>query len=764
MNESTLNVDARLPDHTNPIDSSASNSFGITAAGARDPRSFYAGRSPFEITPDDDIDGATGTHRPLTFDVSNNAILGSVDSRGFLHGVARSSGLLPVYGTGLPGVFVDKDLDYAQGCIGVVVSAASSSAETARIDLMDNLIPRVSENVGPFTITRVTFAPYDAHTELQRPVIVHVTRLVNDGTESALANVRLLRSIDKSKGSATLNVSFSGIDETESAITLESGESHTIVLTVSLDRGNDSPLDAIDSQTAEHRLSDTLIGLRNRYGRLALGSDSYFGDHLERQAELARQAIILDESGRHAGSFWGSDANDRPDVWMLDLYYSALPLAQLDPKLCRATIDFFVRYGLPPAAWGNYAAADEGHPLPGVDPVSHSIDNATAAVSLAGAYLDATGDHESLLDDEEFLAYGIRVIELLFASRESGQTLFPTVFISDGPARGDFHTGSNVKAWHAVSTMSRLLSLLPSETKRAETWKLEAEKIRDAVLAQCSGTGSFGPELFEGVWNDGSHVAGHDGEESDLTLASFYGFTPADDRLIVNHALSAFSTDNPYFIAATGGVSWWDFRFHGPTFPAYIHALSAAAAEEQILPALESIRQRTDIDGSLWWWPHLHEETDPANVLRGPGKCGWAAGVYLCKVIHDFLGLRPNAVENTLTFVPFSPWSAINWNEARLGKFAFDVEYSLTADGIHAAITNRADEMFTVEIDLLIPKDRSSASIEHDGHDARETSRAGSRYGRTSVIVTRQLRPGERTELSVSLVPFSTGHARVIGS
>jgi hypothetical protein len=344
------------------------------------------------------------------------------------------------------------------------------------------------------------------------------------------------------------------------------------------------------------------------------------------------------------------------------------------------------------------------------------------------------------------------VIELLLESRDDGDSLFPSVFISDGPARGDFHTGTNVKAWYALSTMARILAQVPGEEDRAARWSAEADRVHRAVRELCRGEAAFGTEYFEGVYRDGSHVAGHDGEESDLTLASFYGFTERDDTAISNHARTAFSTDNPYFVPEYGGVSWWDFTWHGSTYPAFVHALASAQREEESLPPLEDIRRRTDLDGSIWWWPHLHTETDPNRVMRGPGKCGWAAGVLLSRFVHDLLGLRPEAQERRMTFAPFLPWSSFSWEDAALGSVRFDARYSADQNSVRAAIRNLGDEELTVRFELLVPEGRSIVSAELDGDDAQETARRRSRFGgRTAIVAEKTVGPGESTELVLGL-------------
>jgi hypothetical protein len=764
---STSNPPAAQSTDWRILDAEGAVSFGTSARGPLDPRSHYAALSLSGSAPSGDGDGTTGTDRAFTSDVSNNSVLGSIDADGFIHGIAVSYGLEPVYETGLPGVLVNKDFDYVEGRLGLQIDAHESRATQSTTDFIDNLLPRVHTSHGLLDTTRVTFAPLAGATGKHPRGLVAVTRIRNVSALAQTVTVTAISEVTKSHGVAALSViALEGFDSAEPAavLTLEPNASHTFVIGIVLARsGAEEVADQLRGLDVSTELVSTLAALRNKYGRLTLGGDTYYAGFFERQAELARQVMLFDTDGVHAGSFWGSDANDRADVWMLDLYYSTLPLAQLDPALCRATIDFFVTYGLPPAAWGNYSAMDEGHPLPGIAPVSHSVGNVTGAIALAGSYLSATGDLKSLIEDSAFIDYGISIMKLLLDSRKDGDSLFPSVFISDGPSRGDFHTGSNIKAWYALTTMATILSAIPAHASLAARLSTEATAVREAIFERCAGTGSYGDEFFEGAWRDGTHVPGHDGEESDLTLASFYEFADIDETRIINHALSAFSTDNPYFRPATNGVSWWDFQFHGPTFPAYIHALSAASAETESLAALEAIRARTDLDGSVWWWPHLDDEMDSSRVLRGPGKCGWAAGVYVSKFIHDILGIRTDAMHDRLTLAPFSPWDSFDWTDGVLGKFHFDARFATTTSQVSARITNRGVDDIVARIELLVPAGHSITATLHDGSDAVEASRRGTRFSRSTVLVEKVLKAGESTELILQVAELRDGHTQVTG-
>lgn len=733
------------------LDAPGGRYFGVFDEGPRDRRSKY--RPTLTSNQSKPAVGLQRGEFDLTFDVSNHAVLGSVSTDGLITGMAASSGVLDAYGAGLPGVYVEKEVLFAQGRFGVQVAVGEWSPADIRADLIDNLIPRSRLRIGPLDITRVNFAAVgDIGSRAQG--VIAVTRIENRGSETREVALTISCEISHAVGMARVEpIFFEGPTEEDFSVpfNLRPGEARVVVVGFELLGADDEPDPSFSTLRPEAELVQTLSSLRQSYGTLAIEGAPYYTELLERQAELARQVMLYDRRGEHAGSFLGSDANGVPNVWMLDLYYSMLPMASLNPRLARDTVDFFVKYGLPPMAWGNYAAMDSGRPLEMFSGITHSVSNATSAIALAGAYIDATGDVHSLQHDSAFMEYARRVVALLISSRRNGEVLFRSAFISDGPSRGDFNTGTNIKVWYALVSLVSVLEGIPgAEAERLELLSV-AEELKTQILSRCVVEGPFGDEYVEGIWADGTFVAGHDGEGSDLTLASFYGFTTAADPRLIRHAVSAFSTLNPYFTPDTGGVSWWDFDFCGPTFPAYVHRLCAVGNESETPALLDQIRQRADLDGSTWWWPHYHEDTDPADVVRRPAKCGWSAGVFVTKFVRDILGLKVESQGSRLVFAPFIPWGGFTWEDLSLGSVKADVSFQRNDDYLFASVFNRSDREITARLELVIPDSMSATTLELDGLAARESVRWTARNGRRAAVIESPLPAGSQTSLTIGL-------------
>jgi hypothetical protein len=502
------------------------------------------------------------------------------------------------------------------------------------------------------------------------------------------------------------------------------------------------------AHTALDWLNETWHCHAARLGRLSIPEAPYYPEALARHRELARGFILRPADGSLA---YGQGA--------LPTFYSALPLSMLEPQLCLDAMSYFLQWGVPDQAYG--WRLDR---FPNSLPETHSLSKSVAAYNLAGTYYQMTGDREFFLRHPEILESAKHTLGNVLKSRRSKLHLFPSFFISDGPARGDYHTGSNVAAWHAFQQMSRLARECYHDTKTAAEWAAIAEKVKADILRYCAGQGTFGRQFFEGANGDLTFITGRDGEESDTTLMPFYGLCDTDDPALINHARVALSPQNPYYSAALDGIWWWSnagFQpradwgkpgYFGATFPGWNAGLAGAASERELLARLEQIRGLTDLDGSIWWWPYNYGCTDPARVVREPGKCDWSAGLYVCQFINNILGLRVDVPARQVSLRPFCPWSEFTWTQTRLGAAMFDFSYRRIDRQITGEIGNRNTAAFEGTIELLLPEGASVAQCDINGRPA-EDRRQVTRYGRPAVRINRQIEPNGVLRLDVTVVP-----------
>lgn len=410
-----------------------------------------------------------------------------------------------------------------------------------------------------------------------------------------------------------------------------------------------------------------------RYGVMRIPERPVVAEMFGRYGELARQSLLRSANGQVCGGFLGSDVDTRKINWNKDSYYSALAMSWFAPELCRDAIPFFMKWNVPERPVGRGIAR-----FPNAGAVTQSLSNAVAPLALAGAYYKATGDAEWFRANHWFLRDGKLLLERVLASKRGKPMLFPSMFISDGDARGDYHTGSNVVAWYAFRSMARLAGEVYGETELAKEWMGVAEEIRRDLDKYCVGEDASGVRFFEGVMADGTFLSGHDGEESDVSLMPFYGFCGREDARLVRHSRLAFSGANQYYSKELDAV-WWhnngDFR--SATAPAFVTALVGAATQSEVLRQLQRMERLTDLDGSIWWWPYPYGAKDPTKPLRGNSarKCGWAASTYLIRFVHDVLGMDVDVPARRLVLAGGVPWDTFSWEGCRLGSAMFDVSW-----------------------------------------------------------------------------------------
>jgi hypothetical protein len=485
-----------------------------------------------------------------------------------------------------------------------------------------------------------------------------------------------------------------------------------------------------------------------RLGRLSIPEDSFREEVFVRLSELCRQAAIYLGNGQFGGSFisseFGGIAPWSQNIWIKDCFYQLLPLSMFAPRLCADSIPFFLKWGLTTKAYGR--GLDR---FPGAGPEIHSLSLTLAPFVLAGEYYRLTGDRAFFTAHPEILAEAQARFQKLLAGRKDKEIfLFNSMYISDGDARGEFHTGSNLLAWHAFANLARLARDVYAKPGLAQEWRGIADRIRTDIQNRCAGAAPEGRRYFEGVEADGAFVAGHDGEESDVGLMPFYGFAEADDPAMQLHSRLALTDQNPLYAPGVDGVWWFDERWYPTTFPAWITALAGATDEAQLRQGLDKIERLTDVDGSIWWWPHEYQGKDQQAVKRHCFKSSWAAGAYLCRFVNDILGLRVDVPAKKFAFRPFCPWRAFSWRNCRLGSSLFQVACQHEHGRLAARIENGNAEAYAVAVELVLPPGAEIGECRRDGKPTRNFQ-ATRRHGRPAVRFELGLQPAQTTILEV---------------
>jgi len=452
-------------------------------------------------------------------------------------------------------------------------------------------------------------------------------------------------------------------------------------------------------------LNQTWSYFKAMTGDLEMPQDPFTAEFFERALHQCFGSIAMTCEGDIAGSNWGSYPTTM-EIWMKDMYYSYLPFFAHEPDLFRKGILWFLQRSVRYKSRKSY----RGQKIEGG--ISHSLSNTLTPVVMTGLYYSVTGDKQFFRDHPEIATKMKGVLDEVLKSRKGEPYIFPSAWISDGPTRGDYHTGSNLVAWYSFRLAADIVQDVAGDVDLANHYKSIAENIKKDLDRINVALGPLGPQYTEGTDADGSAVLGHDGEESDTTLMPFYGYAKYDDPAYQNHVRIAVTDANPFYRANTKGIEWESVA--DATFPGYTTGLAGVKTGEEMSGSngrMTIIRRLTDLDGSIWWWPYMRGDLDGAPIRAFPigdgriiGKCGWASGVFVAHFVSQILGLCYDARTNTLIFRPFSPSSDFSWKNFRLGNAFFSVDYRRSEGHIQCGIENQNEASIRAKVELILDR------------------------------------------------------------
>ncbi len=755
------------------LDAPGSLSFGVDSDGSvRHRTSLYRpetsgpraveGQGPGEVM--QELRG----ERLFTFDLSNNRLIASLSHRGETQHASIVTGLspAPMGPQALRGVFVQKDL-VDGGPWGFAIQSGDQAPQPFHTlpqvgsTYLDGVIPRFTARYGNLRIDLVAFAPAAQPLPTAPRALIQVVSILNQGSSHEQGELHILGGAENGHEelSARSRQAVFCLDGEEwsagfpaRAFSLAPGQRATLAFGFAL---GESPSElASTGQLLRSRLTLDWLGqthaiLRGRLGRLSIPESPFWAEFFERLSEQSRIPALYLDDGRLGGTFIGSGYEGAKsiwsrNVWLKDSYYQMLAMAMAEPRLSADAALFFLRWGVPPQPYGRGVKR-----FPEAGPELHSLGLTLAPFLLAGHYYRSTGDKEFFLAHPElFDAARRRFATLLESRRDKEVYLFHSMYISDGDARGLYHSGSNVLAWYAFQHMARIAREVFGDGHAADEWTAIAGRIREDLLKHCTGPSPDGHRFFEGVNGDGSFPPEVDGEESDLGLAPFYGILEADFEPLQTHLRLGLSELNPLYGPAVDGIWWHDNMFHGSTFPAWVAALGGARDEKQLARRMAKIEGLTDLDGSIWWWPYDHNQQDASAPKRKPIKSGWAAGALVNRFVNDILGLRADVPARTVSLRPFCPWNEFAWEGARQGAAAFDLAYRVGDRATSGELVNRNDEAYAGVIELVLPAGAEPAACRINGQPSGNFART-LRYGRPAVRVEAGIPPGERLAVEI---------------
>ncbi|MCX6328103.1 MAG: hypothetical protein NTZ85_01130 [Bacteroidia bacterium] len=666
----------------------------------------------------------------LTFDISNNKVLANIGVQGSIKSLTvyrdtYFANCTPTSGLtdgSWPGVWAAKDnSSYGPYSFTLDLNGQTYDLDKVpwdfRTGLLDNIIP-VTEFKGPegqFTIKVVTFAPISQDGKERIRGAVYGLYLENRSENNLAGTINLPKLMQGNRKDLSLMntgaLSWATLDPYDFDLALGDTENSKIKVKFDLKKGEniwvpailynlgDPALQEINKMGTLVWLNNTLQYFRSLLGKLETPQDPYLAEFFERQVIASFGAIGMSESGKIAGSNWGSYPATR-QIWMKDFYYSSLPFTILDKEMAQKLILWFSEFGVRP----------KGSILEGG--VNHSVGISMASLMLAGLYYQNSGDKQFFIQNIQLKKYWEKILSELISSRKDPDIwLFPSRYISDGYILPDYHTGSNVCAWFALKSYSRLLREVYNEPDAGTFFEETAAKVHSAIMEKCTISGPFGNQFIEATYHDGRPAPMEsDGEESDITLMPLYGFLSWDDPVYLNYMKFSVSEYNTIYRPKIYAISWYDTP---STAPGYMKGVCAGTDKSSLFGehgSITEIRKVTDADGSIWWWVYGWGErsvTPPyGKVVRGNpggfGKSGWFSGIYSTVFITRQLGLSYDRAKNTMHFAPIMPSSGFEWNDISLDDSKYSINYKFDSQSVTVNLKNTNPVILSTEFSLPV--------------------------------------------------------------
>lgn len=661
----------------------------------------------------------------LTFDISNNKVLANIGIQGSLKRLtvyrdtyfANCNRTDKLKDNTWPGVWVAKD-NSSFGPYSFTLDINGQNYDLDKVDwdfrtgLLENLFP-ITEFKGPnsqFTIKLLTYAPVSSDGKQRIRGLVYGLFLENKTADLLTGTIHLPKLFTNNRQNrGTQNWSQFDPYEYEMALgdtefnkfdvpfTLKKGEN--IWVPIVFNMLGDSALQEINNLGTLAWLNHTARYFNSMMGQIETPGDSYLGEFFKRQVMSAFGSIAMSESGKIAGSNWGSYPATR-QIWLKDLYYSSLPFMLLDKSLAQKLILWFNEYGVRP----------KGSPMKGG--VNHSLGISMASFMLAGLYYESSGDKQFFLENQKLKKSWDRIMTELMSSKQDPEIwLFPSKYISDGPIQLDYHTDSNVCAWFALKSYARILKEIYNEPIAASKFQEAAEKVHDAILEKCTVNGPYGRQFIEGVYRDGRKAPMEsNGEESDVTLMPFYGFLSWDDSTYLNYMKFSMSEHNIIFQPKLHAIT----QFGVPsTASGYMKGICAGTDKGSLFGEhgfITEVRRITDADGSIWWWNYggrSKEIPEYGQVVRGlPGKAGWFSGIYASVFIARQLGLSFQTTSNSLRFATLMPSSGFKWSDISFAGNRYSINYQFDNQSEKVSFISGNPEKLKMEFSLPMPSAR----------------------------------------------------------
>jgi len=678
----------------------------------------------------------------LTFDISNNKVLANVSVDGSIKSISVFRGSYEVDSMyrrnyerevePIAGVWYYRDLTktgpyYLSLEIGTKTWDLNKVGWPFKTGLLGNIFPITELRGAGLQIKLVTYAPISQDGKSRPRVLIYGVLLKNVSNKGIKGNISLQMPLSIRSTYIKL---LDGLDyDGEIEFCLKPNDQKWLPFVISTIARKKQFQKEVEEKTSLEWLNSTWFYFKQLTGYLEMPQDHFLQEFFERAIYQCIGSVCMMENGEVTGSNQGTSpiVEGSEGIWMRDVGYCFFPLYIFEPELFKKGILWFldrsIRY--------------EGSMCKGG--VTHSLSNTLIPVVMCGFYYATTADKDFFQKNSHLKSKIEDIMEQVIESRKGNVWLFPSEWVSDGPSRGDYHTGSNVVAWYCFNSWARIMKEVYNERSASDQYLKIAEKIKRDLEKSNVIDGPFGPQYIEGTNADGSiPCMVHDGEESDTTLMPVYGYVEYDDPKYKNYTKFALTEHNLLYSAESRGIRWPDDA--DATFPGYITGFASVVNREEMNGEegyMMLIRQLTDMDGSIWWWPYPETNSKYGNVQRQCVKCGWASGVFVSLFTSEFLGIKYDAPQRRLQFRPFSPSSNFKWKFLRMGNACFDLSYEKDEEKKKVLLSTRNSNQFDVlaEYTIILGKNAKVQKIKVNGREYEGGFEYGKFLGRSTIVI-----------------------------
>lgn len=645
--------------------------------------------------------------RDFSVEVSNQKMLSSLSENGLIKTISffREA----YYTEDKPGTWVsngfvqERDLATEIETNGQV-SSLTDDDHRIEFDLLHNLVPRFIHDYGSFKVLQLFLPIYLKSGQAVSGLIELCAVNKND------ENLKLIfpRCYHR-KYSDRHDLEFS-YSENSRVLNKKSG---WVILT-----DPNAVFDAAKVPVAQTIVASyqTVLG---KFGHLEMPKNKQLAALIIRKADSALDGISCSTTGKVVGANWGSS----PVVsrtWLRDMFYSVLPALYFDHELLKQAILWFSKFEIKP----------KGTKFKGG--IQHSVENSLNSTILLSLYLSQTEDNNFIKQNPQVWKHVLNVVDYLIDQRDQKYGLIKSQWISDGIALGEFHTGTQITFWAAVSGIGQIYRHVLKDAHNATFYEQTAADIKDKIQRFCLIENKQGLKRYpEGVnptsgklWVKAApyeqdlldqgldfltrvtvqhriSLNFHDGEESDTTLAPFYGFNHALDQNYLNTLKFAASKDNPTYSTLSRGISWGNQS--EATFPGYITTLMGTIDEPtQFNERIDLLEKLSDLDGSWWWWPYeVGSSGNKVMRFNHCGKCGWSDGTFSVLMIKAVLGINFDAFTSTLTIAPLKVVPGFKWHDFPLtNRLKADISYIIEEKRKSLKVSLRGKAQRTIKVNF----------------------------------------------------------------